>query len=167
MMPVDERESGKPTHTMWVCPQCEKTVHISRQYCRCHKNLARARAAISEKPPDIGPCNFETAKLNCGDCPSGEDCKWCPSFGYPKTNGEGFGGQDCRYRTGKTQCYCCQDQIKLSLTIGKAGISDVIRNIVSKEHGKGSVYQAMSDHIHAEMEKLVFDRINHEQEKAG
>jgi hypothetical protein len=162
----DGQKAGKTMHAVWVCPRCGKTVHTSREYCNCHKSLLRASATVSERP-DIGPCNFETANLNCNDCPAGQDCKWCPSFGYPKTNGEGFGGLDCRYRTGKTQCYCCRDQIKLALEIDNDNIADMIKSIVSKEPGKGSVYLDLANHIHAEMEKPVLARINNNQEKAG
>jgi hypothetical protein len=154
-----EKKEVSKLHTVWVCPNCGKTVHADRQYCNCHADLSGARARMSKSLPEISPCNFETSCLNCDDCP--EDCAWCASFGDLVTNRRGFGGKDCRHNGGTVRCYCCQYQIKLGLYIGQSDISEIMGNTTSE------TLKTMADVIRDEREKLILARIRQKQEKAG
>jgi hypothetical protein len=155
-------------HFMSVCPSCGKTVHISRNYCNCHARLYRQTVILSEKQPDIGPCNFESPGLTCNDCP--ENCKWCASFGSSGMNNQGFGGKDCRYNDGSVRCFCCQAQVKIATDLGKADFSGLFTEAMKKqkpegEGGKNILHQS-SDFISEEMKKPVLNRINHYKEQA-
>jgi hypothetical protein len=158
------KEKAK-TNVMWVCPSCGKTVHIRRKYCVCHTDLGRAKVRVSEEPPEIKQCNFEAEGLHCGDCP--EDCMYCASFGFPRTNNAGFGGKDCRYKSDKARCYCCQAQVKLAIKLGEVNFSEIIGGVLEKKEGAENLYFKAAGFIHDEMVKPVLARINRERERAG
>jgi hypothetical protein len=162
-MAVDEgRTNARRSYFVWVCPNCGKTVHISRSYCDCHADIAQAKARITEKAPEVDKCNFETAGLTCNDCP--EPCNWCFSFGVNKTNNTGFGGADCRYRKNDARCYCCQAQVKLAAKLS----TDDFWKLMNGSGGMNSTkFYAMADFIRTEMEKPVLARIQHAREEAG
>ncbi|MDR3173382.1 MAG: hypothetical protein LBU19_03950 [Treponema sp.] len=157
---------AKKAHAVLVCPSCGKTAHISRKYCGCHADLSRAKAAMSEEPPEAGPCNFETEGLHCGDCPEG--CRRCASFGHPQTNGAGFGGEDCRHNAGTARCGCCQAQVKIAIKLGKTDFTELIKGLLEKR-APGSpenIYGEIAGFIRSGMVKPVLARINREREKA-
>jgi hypothetical protein len=158
---IDDNDEKKTErlYDMWVCPNCGRTVHISRSYCDCHADITSAMVKQSKTPPEIGPCNFETSRLCCNDCP--ETCKWCPSFASPEPNKKGFGGKDCRHSGSSARCYCCQAQVKIGISLGKAGISKTMGNMTSKS------LHIMAGIIQEKVEEMVLARINREREKAG
>jgi hypothetical protein len=166
-MSIEEtKKQAKKLNTMWVCPNCGKTLHIKRRYCNCHASLDRAKVRISEELPEIGPCNFESSGLNCNDCP--ENCMWCASFGFPETDNQGFGGKDCRNNKGTTRCFCCQAQVKLALKIAAVDFSELLREaLTKKESGAENVFYKTADFINSEMCKPVLARIQQAREKAG
>jgi predicted CopG family antitoxin len=154
---------------VWVCPSCKKTVHISRRYCNCHTGLIHADIKESADRPAIGPCNFETEGLNCGDCP--EDCMYCFGFGLPKTNKFGFGGTDCRHNNGTTRCYCCQAQVKVAIKLSETSFSEIVRDVTEKRRAardageeagevKNRCFE-IADTIRDMMTERVQARINH------
>ncbi|MDR1252938.1 MAG: hypothetical protein LBK62_12380 [Treponema sp.] len=176
----DEEAGGetKKQYTYWVCPQCGKTADMRRHYCSCHADLSRSKGvAMSSKPPDVFPCNFETPRVTCDDCP--EKCAWCPSFAALETNKYGFGGKDCRGRGTTTRCLCCQTQIKIGLEINaeidinaflypKTGIGETDtggETEEKKDRGKtmGQLAKVMRDY----MERPVLARINHNRGQIG
>jgi hypothetical protein len=160
----DEEAGGeaKKQYTYWVCPQCGKTADMRRHYCSCHADLSRSKGvAMSSKPPDVTPCNFETPRIICNDCP--ENCEWCPSFGDLQTGKKGFGGKDCRGRGTTTRCLCCQTQIKIGLDIN----STVDLGKIIENQGLGNSMGKLAELMWAEMEKPVLARINQMRERAG
>jgi hypothetical protein len=161
---MDSEEGGgeaQKQYTYWVCPNCGKTVDMRRHYCSCHADLSRSKGVtLSSKPPDVGPCNFETPQITCNDCP--EDCAWCPSFAALETNKYGFGGKDCRGRGTTTRCSCCQTQIKIGLDIN----SHVDLGKITENMGAGNGMGKLAELMWAEMEKPVLARINHRRGQA-
>jgi hypothetical protein len=160
-----EAAAVKKLNTMWVCPSCGKTVHISRKHCNCHARLLRASVKISGEDPEIGPCNFEAPGLTCNDCP--EDCKWCFSFGVLETNKAGFGGKDCRYNNGSVRCYCCQSQARITLDIVKADFTGLASFILKKQKGEENPFHGMADCIRDAMTRPVLNRIQQRMGEAG
>jgi hypothetical protein len=121
---------------------------------------------MSEDPPEINPCNFETEDLHCGDCP--ENCKYCASFGIAQTNRAGFGGKECRHKTTETaRCYCCQIQVKLALKIGGKKFSELVKWFLERKDEEENVCVRTAVYIHDEMVKPVLARIDREREQAG
>jgi hypothetical protein len=159
MIGKDDEKKTVKKHSVWVCPNCGKTVHYSRLYCVCRCNLSRAASMMAEEPPEIGRCNLETSGLSCDDCP--ENCAWCAGFGESSTNKQGFGGQDCRHHGETSKCYCCQAQVKIGLEIGGNSISGIIGNATSER------LRTMADVIREKTEKLVLARIHRAKGMAG
>jgi hypothetical protein len=121
---------------------------------------------ITEEPPEIDRCNFETVGLTCADCP--ETCDWCASFGVDHTNSQGFGGKDCLRRKNTAHCYCCQAQVKLAAELGQINFGELLRKAVSDKHfPEDNHFYKAGDFIAAEMKKPILARINQAQERAG
>jgi hypothetical protein len=167
----EKRAAAKQTHTSWACPRCGKTVHISRKYCNCHAKLGGNSVTVSEKLPEIGPCNFETDDLNCNDCP--ENCMYCASFGLPETNKAGFGGKGCQHNMRTARCYCCQAQVKISIKLSSVAFSEIIREAIEKRKADEKANEVKNvclraaDIIFDEMTEPVTARINRARERAG
>jgi hypothetical protein len=170
---VTDSEPGTPEKliAVWVCPQCGKTVDQRRRYCSCRAYLAGASVKISEKPPEVGPCNFETSRVTCNDCY--ENCNRCYRFGSTEKDKNGFGGKECDHNTNRgAKCFCCQAQINIALRV-KAEL-DFEKLILAKtEHNDGespcfaNCAKAMANLIQAGMENPVLNRINQNRQKAG
>jgi hypothetical protein len=158
MMQNKAAAGEKKTYSMWVCPNCGKTVHLDRVYCDCRADLLQACISTSENTPEIDHCNFETANLSCADCP--EDCAWCASFGEPRTKKNGFGGKNCRYRSDISRCYCCQAQVKLANKITEEmNFSGLLTT--------AEMMRKMADYIRTKREEPVLARIRQNRERAG
>jgi hypothetical protein len=176
---VGEKKDKAPAQQarlMYICPQCGKTVDMSRRYCDCHADVRQASVTASTNLPEVKPCNFESPGLNCGDCP--EDCMYCPSFGEPQKNSTGFGGKDCKYfMTGKAKCYCCQAQVKIltDWRANKVSFSRLVRGVLEGRRAKGepedaggkNIWLEAADVIRNQMEKPVLDRIQQKLDQAG
>jgi hypothetical protein len=154
------KSTAKQLYTVSVCPNCGKTVHKSRMYCDCHANLNQAKVRITEEPPEIDRCNFETAGLTCADCP--ETCDWCASYGVDHANSEGFGGIGCRHRKNDARCHCCQAQAEISTKLGQFNLGELLRKATNVKH-----FYEVGDVIAAEMKAPILARINQAVEKAG
>jgi hypothetical protein len=89
---------------------------------------------------------------------------WCASFGFPETNDKGFGGKDCRHKTGTPRCSCCRAQVKLALEIGRVDFMKLIREASREFENPGNVYRNTDGFIRSEIEKPVLARI---QQKGG
>jgi hypothetical protein len=161
-MPVenDNKSNAKQSFTVSVCPNCGKTVHGSRMYCDCHANLSQAKVRITEEPPEIDRCNFETAGLTCADCP--ETCDWCASFGVDHENSQGFGGIDCLRRKNDARCHCCRAQAKISTELGQFNLAELLKKATNAEQ-----FYKTGDTIAAEMKAPILARINQALERAG
>ena len=151
-----------------VCPSCGRTAHPDRKYCDCHADLRNAGAMVSAKPPEVGPCNFEAPGLHCGDCP--EDCLYCASFGEPRRNKAGFGGEECRHRTaGSKRCSCCLWQVKLALQISRSDFSGTFkaqsRDADSRQERAPNLFFHAASMIYDDMTRQVLARIEQAQER--
>jgi hypothetical protein len=169
-----EQAAKQSVFLMWICPSCGKTVDMSRRYCNCHADVRHAKITASANLPEIGPCNFETERLNCNDCP--EDCMYCASFGEPETNSDGYGGKDCRHRFGSAKCYCCQAQIDLALALrDEMNVSQLVQDVLERRKAAGkpedaggkNIWLEAADVIRDQMEEPVLNRINQYRERAG
>jgi hypothetical protein len=160
MMGERQEANAKKLYSVWVCPKCGKTAHIDRSYCDCHAGLTHAKVRITEDPPDVDRCNFESNGLTCADCP--ETCKWCASFGVGITNSEGFGGRDCLYYSpSSVRCCCCQAQVKLAVEIGKIHFGELMGKMNAENFYK------MANFIGEQMKAPVLARINAQELRAG
>jgi hypothetical protein len=184
MIQKDTTEPGK-TYSLWVCPSCGKTTHLSRKYCDCHADLCHASGKTDSKLPEVGPYNFEVPGLHCGDCP--EACMYCASFGESQMNSAGFGSKDCRHKTIVTaQCYCCQSQIKLAAEFTAVNFMELIGEILAQRRAKAAedknqgeteeeeeteeeknVFFKAADFIRDAMAKPVLDRIRQAEDWTG
>jgi hypothetical protein len=169
-----KQAAAQPVRTMWICPQCGKTVDMSRRYCNCHTDVRQATTTNSANRPEVGPCNFETKGLNCSDCP--EDCLYCASFGEPAINSDGYGGKECRHRFGSAKCNCCQAQIDLAINLrDNVNVSQLTMEILARRRAAGkpedaggkNIWLEAADVIRAQMEEPVLKRINQYRERAG
>jgi hypothetical protein len=170
-----KKAAAQPVRTMWICPQCGKTVDMSRRYCNCHAWLGRATTTASADLPEVKPCNFETKGLNCSDCP--KDCLYCASFGEPAINSDGYGGKDCQHRFGSAKCYCCQAQIEIDISWKTHNIdfSQLTRKVLEGRRAEGkpedlagkNIFLEAADVIRAQMEEPVLNRIKQKWERAG
>jgi hypothetical protein len=153
-----------------VCPSCGKTAHLDRKYCDCHADLRNAGATYSAKLPEVGPCNFEAPGLHCGDCPEREGCRYCASFGEPRLNKDGFGGEECRHRTaGSKRCSCCLWQVKLALQIRRADFSGTFkaqsRDADNRLERAPNLFFHAASKIYDDMTRQVLARIEQAQER--
>jgi hypothetical protein len=151
----------------WVCPQCGKTVHLTRRYCNCRADLRGARVRLSAAPPEVGPCNFESPNITCNDCLI--PCAWCAGFGVMETNGNGFGGKGCQHKNTDARCYCCQSQVEI---IGKLTAEVNIAQYMHPKTGEEppeflAMMSSASELALTKMEEPVLARIKHLYEKAG
>ena len=140
---------------------------MSRKYCDCHADLRRASVARSAALPAVGPCNFESPGLHCGDCPA--DCMYCASFAEPETNEAGFGGKECRHRTAGTErCSCCQNQVKLAERLQGLKFTAMMAETrkEKKELEAANLFTAAAAVVYGEMTQQILARINREQEWA-
>jgi hypothetical protein len=153
------KQEPEKQYTVLVCPNCGKTVHVRRKYCACHTLLTSAPVKMSEDPPEVKACNFETRSLTCDDCP--EFCKWCAGFGALKPNRQGFGGYECLHKEEWARCYCCQAQVKIVLKIVDTDFSGFIIKTES------NVFYELADFVSSRIEKPVSARINRERDKAA
>jgi hypothetical protein len=96
-------------------------------------------------------------------------CAWCAGFGVLETDGNGFGGKDCRHKSTDARCYCCQDQVKIIGTL--IDEIDFARFMHPKTGEEPPEFLAMMGNASAlaltEMEKPVLARIKHLYERAG
>jgi hypothetical protein len=163
-----KKQEAPKTYFVSVCNSCGKTAHISRRFCSCGAELGNAKSFNSSRPPDNGPCNFETRGLSCNDCP--EDCLPCAGHGIPQTDFSGFGGKGCRYRVGSARCYCCQQQVEIAIKLGTVEFSEIISEVMAKRRadggtsGKKNIFLEAADVIREEMTKPVLARIQRYEE---
>jgi hypothetical protein len=164
-----KKQEAPKTHLVLVCPGCGKTAHETRRRCSCGGDLVHAAGAYSSvRPPDCGPCNFETEGLSCDDCP--ETCAPCSGYGLPKPGRSGRGGKECRRRTASARCYCCRSQAEIAENLGKENIAAVIGGVLARRRGGGApleernVFFEAADIIRGIIEKPVLARIRRYEE---
>jgi hypothetical protein len=162
----DGNREGPIIYTVWICPRCGKTAHLDRKYCNCHERLNRATTSKSAKPPQVGPCNFEVAGLNCNDCP--ETCMRCHSFGSSETNSDGFGGEGCRHKDSSPLCHCCRSQAKIMTNFARVNFTGLIKELrQDQKMESANMFLEIADFVREEISKPALSRIQRAMERAG